>query len=389
MKKSRVFRCLAYLTIMLLLLSILPEVSFAAKDSSEHGKGNQDKYMREDVRNSSNNETDDAGDAGDSAADKERLQNNNSEKDLNKISDYKQEKNQLKEDFQVHKKEYKEAKGDFLKIRNLVRAGKLDPNSEEALNATKIYLNSSINYMIAHLSNVKSNMAYSNGNGTENRIIFIDEKIKLLEAEKANVTNASSQEELVVVVRSVRGTWNNAEKTSLAGTGQTVSEKIGELLEKSKNLSEKLGVKVYNLNETGVDTTDLATKLASYNLYINSAQEDKEAADAIYSGENVTREDMEKANNYLRQSLSDINKANDIIRQILDELKEYETEKGNETGVESSQKTALNNTENITGTNSSNTTTGNLESGENVSYKKEKSHSSGDETGNLTEELHN
>ena len=313
MEKSRVFRCLAYLTIMLILLSILPEVSLAAKDSSEHGKGNQDKYMREDVRNSSNNETDDAGGVGDSAADKGRLQNNSGVKDRNKISDHNQEKNQLKEELQIHKEEYKEAKGDFLKIRNLVRAGKLDPNSEEALNATKLYLNSSINYMIAHLSNVKSNMAYSNGNGTEDRIIFIDEKIKLLEAEKANVTNASSQEELVVVVRSVRGTWNNAEKTSLAGTGQTVSEKIGELLEKSENLSEKLGIKVDNLNETGVDTTDLATKLASYNFYINSAQENKEAADAIYSGENVTREDMEEANNYLRKSLSDINKANDLI----------------------------------------------------------------------------
>jgi hypothetical protein len=345
--------------------------------------------MREDVRNSSNNETDDAGGVGDSAADKGRLQNNSGVKDRNKISDHNQEKNQLKEELQIHKEEYKEAKGDFLNIRNLVRAGKLDPNSEEALNATKLYLNSSINYMIAHLSNVKSNMAYSNGNGTEDRIIFIDEKIKLLEAEKANVTNASSQEELVVVVRSVCGTWNNAEKTSLAGTGQTVSEKIGELLEKSENLSEKLGIKVDNLNETGVDTTDLATKLASYNFYINSAQENKEAADAIYSGENVTREDMEEANNYLRKSLSDINKANDLIRQIFDELKEYETEKGNETGLENTQKTALNNTENITGTNSSNATTGNLESGENASYKKEESYSSGDDTGNLTEELHN
>lgn len=58
MEKSRVFRCLAFLTIMLILLCILTEVSFAAKDSFEHGKGNQDKYVREEVRNSSKNETD-------------------------------------------------------------------------------------------------------------------------------------------------------------------------------------------------------------------------------------------------------------------------------------------------------------------------------------------
>jgi len=261
------------------------------------------------------------------------------------------------------------------KIRNLVRAGKLDPNSEEVLNATKSYLNSSIDYMIAHLSNVESNMAYSNGNRTDEKATVINEKIKLLEVEKVNIANASSQEELLVVVRSVRGIWNNAEKTSLESAGQTVSEKLTEFLKKSENLSEKLRTKVDNLNENDVNTTDLDTKLASYNSYINSAQENKEAADAIYSGENVTKEDMEKANGYLRQSLSDINTANDIIRQILNKLKEYETEKGNEIGIEDRQETALNNTENITVTNNSGTNTDHPGSGENSSYEKEKSYS--------------
>lgn len=393
MKISKNFQFLAYLTIMLILLSIIPEVSFAAKDSSEHGKGNQDKYMREDARNSSNNETDDTGDAGDPEADKERLQNNSSVKDRDRTLEHKQEKKQLREELQVNKQEYNEAKGDFLKIRNLVRAGKLGPNSEEALNATKLYLNSSVNYMIAHLSNVKSNVAYSSGNGTDEKTIDVDEKIKLLEVEKAEIANASSQEELLVVIRSVRGVWNNAEKTNLESAGRTVSEKIGEFIEKFENFSEILGTKVDNLNETGVNTTDLDNKLASYKFYINSVKENKEAADGIYSGENVTRTDMEKANGYLRQSLRDIDTANDIIRQILNELKEYETENGNEIGVEDNQKTALNNTENTPGTNFSggnySINTDSPESGDNVSYGKEKSHSSGNDTGNLTNKLPN
>ena len=136
--------------------------------------------------------------AGNSESDPEKLQNNLSVKNQNRISEYKQEKKQIKEELQLQKKEYQEAKEDFLEIKNRIQAGKLDPNSEEALNATKLYLNSSISYMIAHLSNVKSNMEYSNGNGTEEKIAAIDEKIKLLEAEKAEVANASSQKELVV-----------------------------------------------------------------------------------------------------------------------------------------------------------------------------------------------
>lgn len=387
MKTSKNFQFLAYLTIMLILLSIIPEVSFAAKDSSKHGKDNQDKYMREDLRNSSNNETGDTGGTGNFTADKERLQNNFSIKDRNRTSEQKQEKNQLREELQVNKQEYKEAKGEFLKIRNLVRAGKLDPNSKETLNATKLYLNSSINYMIAHLSNVKSNVAYSNGNGTDEKAIAVAEKIKLLEAEKAKIANASSQEELLVVIRSVSGVWNNAEKTSIESAGQTVSERIGEFIEKSENLSKQLRTEVDDLNETGVNTTDLDTKLTSYNFYIKSAKENKEAADAIYSGENVTRKDMEKANGYLRQSLSDINAANNIIRQILNELKEYETENSKETGVEDNQKTALNNTENMTGTNNSSIITDSPERGKNVSYGNGKSHSSGNGAGTFTKKL--
>jgi hypothetical protein len=187
--------------------------------------------------------------------------------------------------------------------------------------------------MIAHLSNVKSNIEYSNGKRIEEIITAIDENLKLLEVEKINIANASNQKELLVVVRSIRGVWNNAEKTSLAGAGQIVSDKIGEFLEESGNLSEKLGAKVKKLKETGVNTAELETDLASYTSCIKSAQEKKKMADSIYSNENVSRENLQTANNYLRQSLNDISKANKILKEIFGELKYYEIENNNGTEV--------------------------------------------------------
>ena len=56
---------------------------------------------------------------------------------------------------------------------------------------------------------------------------------------------------------------------------------------------------------------------------------------------------MEKANNYLLQSLSDINKSNKLLIDIFEELKKYETEKINETAVENSLKTELNTTKSV------------------------------------------
>ncbi|HII90856.1 MAG TPA: chromosome segregation ATPase [Methanosarcina sp.] len=326
MKKSRIVQDLACFTIILTLLSLLvPGCSLAARNSYDHGNGSQNQYMHEDTL-VSYNETDNVGESSSSESDVKQEQKNLSIENRSEVSEYKQERKQFEDELQFHKQEYNEAKENFLKIRDRIRAKELDSNSEEAVNATKSYLNSSINYMIAHLSNVESNMEYSNENGTNEKVTVIDEKIRLLEVEKLNVANASSQGELLVVVRSVRGIWNDAEKISLSSAGQTVSEKIGEFLEKSESLSERLEVKIKDLKETGTDTSELEIKLASYISYIKSAQEKKVMADSLYSSENVTREDMRTANNYLRQSLNDISKANKLLREIFVELKNYETE---------------------------------------------------------------
>lgn len=326
MKKSRIVQDLACFTIILTLLSLLvPGCSLAARNSYDHGNGSQNQYMHEDTL-VSYNETDNVGESSSSESDVKQEQKNLSTENRSEVSEYKQERKQFEDELQFHKQEYNEAKENFLKIRDRIRAKELDSNSEEAVNATKSYLNSSINYMIAHLSNVESNMEYSNGNETNEKVTVIDEKIRLLEVEKLNVANASSQRELLVVVRSVRGIWNDAEKISLSSAGQTVSEKIGEFIEKSESLSERLGVEIKDLKETGNDTSELEIKLASYISYIKSAQEKKVMADSLYSGENVTREDMRTANNYLRQSLNDISKANKLLREIFVKLKNYETE---------------------------------------------------------------
>jgi hypothetical protein len=365
MKKLRIVRYLAYFVIILILISVLPEGVLSARDSSEQGIDNQNQYIRENFRDSSANETDNEIAAGNLDSDPEKFQDNLSVKDQNRISEHTQEIEQTKEEFQLHKREYQTAKENFLKIKSRILSGELDPNSEEALQATKIYLSSSINYMISHLSNVKRSMEFSKGaeteylNGTEteylnstekeylnstekeylnsteteDKIIAVYEKIKLLESEKAKVVNASSQKELLSTVRSVSEIWNDAQKISLAGSGEIVSEKIEEFLEKSRTLSEKLDVVLENMNETGVETSDFETKLTSYNSYLTSAQEKKENADSIYESENVTRENMEMANNQLRQSINDINKANKILKELFDKLKKYETELTNLTEV--------------------------------------------------------
>jgi hypothetical protein len=346
MKKLRFMRYLTYFTIIFTLLIVLSGAAFAAKPSPAE-QGNQNRNMQEDSGNSYINEMNNTSDANISEASPERLSGNLSVKNQNRISEYKHERQKIEEELELQRKEYQQAKKDFLKVKNRIRAEELNPNSNEALDATKLYLNSSISYMIAHLSNVKNNMEYSNGNGTEKTITSIGEKIELLEAEKVKVANASSQKELAATVRSVRETWEDAQKISLGGSGQIVSEKVGEFLNKSETLSDILETRIENLNKTGADISDLRIKLASYRSYLKSAQYKKKDADSVYEDQNATRENLVEANNYLLQSISDINKANKLLKDIFEELKKHENPKNNEDEVESNPRTKLKNTENV------------------------------------------
>lgn len=366
MKKSRIVRYLAYVTFLLILFCILPGGSLAAKDSSEHGTGVQ--YDGENVTGSGNSEKDSVENAstGSENSEKDRIEvangtassnpENVQDKDKvqtevqDRISEDKLERERIQEELQLQKEEYRGAKEDFLEVRNQIQKGKLDSDSEEAVNATRLYLNASINYMMLYLENVKTNIQYSNGNGTEERVVAIDENIRLLKAEQAGVANASSQQEFVVTIRSVRGIWNNSQKVSLTGAGQTVSEKVGEFLDKSDDLSVKLETDIESLNTTEVNTGELETRLTSYKLYLKASREKKEAADAIYEDENATLENLGVANNYMRESLNNVNRANQILKVIFDDLKEYNLEEVNEIGVENSTETELNNTISINNT---------------------------------------
>lgn len=355
MKKLHIVRYLAYIIFILIIFSILAGEAFAAGPFSEDGNGNQyankniidiENYEK-DSSNNTNNTNDTSNTSGiESSSSYLKDENRNQTQNRDRYSAYRQQRKQIREDLQLQKNEYREAKEDFLKVKNQIQAGKLNPGSEEAISATKLYLDSSISYMIAHLKNVKTNMQYSNGSGVEEKIASIDESIKLLEAERAEVAEASNQKELVAAVRSVHAIWTDAQKTSLAGSGQIVSQRIGEFLGKSENLSEELEVEIQRLNETGVYTANLQTRLASYKLYIKAAQEKKAAADTIYGNESATQKDLEVANNYLREALNNVNKANQILKVIFDELKEHGFKEISETGTENSLKTEINNTTN-------------------------------------------
>ncbi len=313
-KSGKVIRYLSCFTITLLLFSILPATALAGNGQGVGNGAENGKSWK--VADSEGSNTEE-GSYTEEDADSEPLQ----KKEL--IKQRVQEKKQLRTEIQNQKREYQDAKGSFIKLRNQIRAGQLDPNSDMAMNGTRLYLNSSICYMIAHLEGVQYNLDNSNGNGTDARAAALQERINQLKEEQEDIENAEDYEDFVIVVKSVSGVWNNAQKDAALGAGQTVSEKMDDFLDRSEALSDRFDDKIQELNETGVDTTGLEDNLTLYKELIEYSRDNHTIAVNIYDNESATAEDLDNANDYLRTALDNLNEANEIVKDIFNELKEY------------------------------------------------------------------
>ena len=110
------------------------------------------------------------------------------------------------------------------------------------------------------------------------------------------------------------------------------------------------------MNKTGVNTTNLETKLASYNALMDSARENNEAAKKIYTKENATEEELQKAAGYMQNALREIKEANKVLKEIFGELEQYRIEETNRNRIRNVPENELNNTENLTENESENST---------------------------------
>lgn len=327
---KKVIRCTSYLILLLILFSVLSTAALAGNGA---GTGNNEKNekMLETFQKKN-------------LVKEENQSRNQSEKETTErvqLREESQKRAQLKEELKLRRNNYQSSKKNFLAIRKNLRSGNYD---EKDLNITREFLNESIDYMIAHLEKVQFNMEQSNGNGTEARIAAIEERISQLQKEKQAIEKAETLEDLRNSTKSVRGVWNNARNGTVVETGQTACEKIDGFVNKSGYMSNKIEKEIERMNKKGVNTTNLESKLANYNSLMDSARENKEAAEDIYNNGNAAEVELQKADSHLQNALKEIKEANQVLKEIFVELKPYrEQYRLNE----NNKKTAQTNGENV------------------------------------------
>lgn len=343
----KVIRYTSYITLLLIFFSILSPAALAGNGA---GAGN----------NAKNEKTFETLQKKNLTQEENQSVNRSENKTLEQrqLREESQERKQLKEQLKIQKNNYQTSKKNFLAVRNQLRSGNYD---EEDLEIAREYLNASIDYMVAHLEKVKYNIEQSNGNGTEARITAIEDRISQLQEEKKAIENAEDLEDLTNATESVRGVWNNVRNRTSVETGQTACEKIDSFVNTSGIASNKIEKEIKNLNKTGVNTTGLEVKLASYNALIDSARKNNEAAEKIYSKDNATEEELQQADKYLQNALQEIKEANQVLKEILGELEQYRIEENSRNRVRNVPETEFNDTENLKDNESENSTGEGLE----------------------------
>ncbi|WP_319507094.1 hypothetical protein [uncultured Methanolobus sp.] len=293
-------RIFAYFATVLMLVSILPAGALAASDNA---KNFDDKAISGNNGNGNvaDDSTDDSANEDDSDDDTTELPDRDRDRDRDMVN--------ANEDATRKRTESMNAESDYIdaKIKfSNIKSKNPNLNSEEAIETTKDYLNSSIDYMIT-LLDAEDDADY----------------IEALEEERDNVEAVETRKELADAAKNIRSIWNDARKDHVVTAGKAIDNKINAVLKTSESLIVRLQNEIATMEQNGEEVGDLEEMLAEYEELIADAREKQERARNSYrNGNDNNGENIREANRYLVEAGEDIRDANAILKNMLKELKQ-------------------------------------------------------------------
>ncbi|MDO9516928.1 MAG: hypothetical protein Q7J10_02655 [Methanosarcinaceae archaeon] len=317
--RSKIMKMFAYLAIVLMVLSTLPAGALAAEDDEDmasRGAGasnyNADQNMTQNQTSDRLNATDDA------------PRNEVAMQTRGAIQSDAAQYMSAKERIETTRNNYADAKNDFEDMKIKINNKTASTDSPEAVEATRAYMNHTIEYMIAHLETVRENAENAGGDSADDVSETIDEFIAQLQEQQRHVESAQTGKEFADAAKEVRKIWADAEKSAKYFAGESVNSRLNNFLVKSEGLSLRLESEIERLNAEGKDTEELEEMLAEYNEKIDEAKQNQELArEAIQNRNGQNDGAVSEANQYMHQATKNIQDANKVLKEIFDELKSH------------------------------------------------------------------
>ncbi|MCQ6962265.1 hypothetical protein [Methanolobus chelungpuianus] len=266
-----------YLAIVLMVASILSTGALAASDNAQKA-GLQIKDRDRDMINANGN-----------ALRKQAEGLNNTTQDLNNTTLM----NRAKGNNNV-KAGYLDARDNFVKMKNNDK----NLDSEEAIEATKDYLNSTIDYMIVSLED--------------------EEYITQLELIKEDVAAADTRKELAECARDIRDIWKDANRQKTASASKSADNKLSAVIRTSENMALRLENEIARLEGNGENVAELRSMLEEYRSLIAEAK--------VYQLQAANATDADEKAELIRNmnmAGQKIKEANALLKDMLKGLRQH------------------------------------------------------------------
>ncbi|MDF1556564.1 MAG: hypothetical protein P1P80_00055 [ANME-2 cluster archaeon] len=235
------------------------------------------------------------------------------------------------------KETYQDSRESFLDAKDKFNDTRSRDNIDSLKQATKNYLNHTIDYTIRQLESLKIRAQIAEENGyapftaSENLQGYIDD----LEDLRDDVATAETREDFQAVIKEIRDIWQHVHLESRYFILGTVNNRIDAFLERSQSIAERIQDEIDRLDAAGENTAELERLLDDYNNAINEAIASHENVNELF-GEHTGFDDvgqltnageatqfLREANEQIRATNQVLREANSILREIFAELKEH------------------------------------------------------------------
>jgi hypothetical protein len=253
---------------------------------------------------------------------------------------------EYKEKYTGAKNTYLQAKQEFENSKANYEAAKIKENSDALLNSTKNYAEKTLDVMIAYLKviNASANLPENQNISPYDISGDLDKRIAELEQDKINVQSATTKQQLIDASNSIKNTWQNSRIEVKYYTGYLAKSRVEEFLNKSKDVSVRVDSEIQTLKSKSVNTTKLENGLASFNQWIDKAEEKYNGTEdnfKVHGGFDANGEviNLREANQFIvtvNQNLAelrqDLKNAEDSFKDTVTQLRASKVTTSNVTG---------------------------------------------------------
>ena len=227
----------------------------------------------------------------------------------------------------------RDSRDELQRAREAYRNDKTPENQQRLMDAAKNHLLQMLDLMIGRLELLQERIEFAEKNNilvpdgaSEN----IDRYIIRLEGYKPEVRSADTAADIRSVARSINQEWRSSRREILHCTKYMLAARIELYLEKAGDISDRLDVKIGELDDADVDTTNLKQNQDDFKEKLVCVKENYELAKEAVSDDEVNSGEVRQ---YIRNASRCIREANHNLRDIFRELRTLD---GYEIGIEAS-----------------------------------------------------